>query len=212
MFANKGAYFSFLVILVVSAAFLFRKKKSLCAKAQTKQEPTVGDTATIVEPNPSSPEVKITDEVFDPNTIIMQIRANPGRPYMGYELLQVILETGFRFGKMNLFHRHQNANGEGPVLFSLASATKEGTFELNSMGGVSCPGVILFMHLDNKKKLMQVFDLMLDVARQFIEDLGGEILDEKQRPLDATVINNWRQKIAIADGNKYYKANLFDNL
>jgi len=211
MFANKGAYFSFLVMLVASAIFLFRKKKSLSAKNQAKQEPKFGDTA-IVEADSGSPEVKITSEAFDPNTIIMQIRANPGRPYMGYELLQVILETGFRFGKMNLFHRHQNTNGEGPVLFSLASATKEGTFELNSMGGVSCPGVILFMHLGNKKKLMQIFDLMLDVARQFVEDLGGEILDEKQRPLDATVINNWRQKIAIADGNKYYKANLFDNL
>lgn len=44
---------------------------------------------------------------------------------------------------MNIFHRYQQLSGNGPVLFSLASATKPGTFELSKIGGYACAGLTL---------------------------------------------------------------------
>ena len=37
-------------------------------------------------------------------------------------LLQNILESGLRFGEMDIFHRHESMAGNGEVLFSMANA------------------------------------------------------------------------------------------
>jgi hypothetical protein len=60
------------------------------------------------------------------------------------------------------------------------------------------------MRLDNKKKkLMSCFDLMLDTARQIVEDLGGELYDELERPVDGTVIKSWREKFGRLKGGDF---------
>lgn len=181
-------------------------------KSEPIQEPI---SEPISEPTPvtvESPPKTATNTGFDPNTIIIKIRANPGRPFMGYELLQTLLANNLRFGEMHLFHRYEHEDGAGATLFSLAAATRTGTFELNNMGAFSGTGLVMFMQLGHKKKLMNTFDLMLDTARQLIEDLGGELLDLHDRPLDAAIIKQWRERICTFEEKNLYTADLLDNL
>ncbi len=146
------------------------------------QEPTISQ-ATIPEAKISEPTIKV------PQTILLHIMAQRGRHFAGYELLQALLSAGFRYGSMSIFHRHEGMNGKGKTLFSLASAVEPGTFDMASIGGFSCPGLILFMQVDKNKNSAAVFDLMLNTARQLADDLDGHLLDAQRKPLGAQKID-----------------------
>lgn len=129
--------------------------------------------------------------------IVVNVIARAGEVYAGYELLQALLSAGLRFGKMNIFHRHQESSGRGDILFSVASATNPGTFELSKMGGFSCSGLTLFLQFSGQKDLMKSFELMLETARQLTDDLGGEVLDQQRQPLGQRWAQDWRHKIRV---------------
>ena len=68
------------------------------------------------------------------------------------------------------------------------------------------------MHLDPKRKLMASFDLMLDTARQLVEELGGEIYDDLQQPISVDVIKRLREKICTVETSNLYATDLLDGL
>jgi cell division protein ZipA len=129
------------------------------------------------------------------NLIVIYLIANQGHPYSGYELLQALLTAGLRFGKMNIFHRHEEVSGRGESMFSLASVVEPGIFEMNKMGSFSSPGLALFLRINKVKDPLKAFEIMLTTAQQLIDDLGGEICDEHYRPLSAERIADYRSQI-----------------
>jgi len=115
--------------------------------------------------------------------LVLHIAASNERPFSGYELLQALLAAGLRYGKMNIFHRHEHKTGRGEVLFSVASTVAPGTFDLPKMGGFSTPGLTLFCSVAKVKEPMKVYELMLSTAAQLAEDLGGRVLNDKRELL-----------------------------
>ena len=81
------------------------------------------------------------------------------------------------------------------VLFSVAAATKNGELKPSDMGDFNCPGLSLFITLNNHVYPSVNFELMLDTARQLMEDLGGTLLDENQATLIPEKIQQIREKI-----------------
>ncbi|MDR1057220.1 MAG: cell division protein ZipA C-terminal FtsZ-binding domain-containing protein [Coxiellaceae bacterium] len=148
---------------------------------------------------------------YDPNLVVLQLSAFPGRPYMGYELHQALLSAGLRLGDKNIFHRYAD-NDDRKILFSLAAATPDGSFAIENMGLFKCQGLFLFMRLNPKRKLMSSFDLMLDTARQLTEELGGEIYDDLCQFVNANVIKRLREKICLVETDNLYATDLLDNL
>lgn len=141
--------------------------------------------------------------------LYLMLVAKPNKPYVGYELLQALLAGGLRFGAMNIFHRHEDLNGNGKILFSVASASEPGTFEINKMGAYSGKGLMLFMRLSNNKDLMHAFDLMIETAKQLIEDLDGDMIDDEQKILTNEKIEKLKKKISEFEQNQLI-GDLFD--
>ena len=128
--------------------------------------------------------------------IVMHIVTTPNRLFKGYELLQALLSAGLRFGEKKIFHRHETKNGRGPILFSLASMEKPGTFDMQKMGAFECKGLTLFMELyDHTLDYQMALDLMLETVKQLVEDLGGEVLDEHRHRLTIEKVTEWRRKV-----------------
>ncbi|MCK9236590.1 MAG: cell division protein ZipA [Thiopseudomonas sp.] len=115
--------------------------------------------------------------------------------FHGQDLLQCLLESGLRFGEMDIFHRHETMSGTGAKLFSMANALNPGVFDLDNMEDFSTRAVCFFMSLPGPKHPKQAFDLMLNAARKLANDLGGELKDDHRSVLTAQTIDLYRQKI-----------------
>jgi cell division protein ZipA len=114
--------------------------------------------------------------------IIIHVVAKPGEHFAAYDLLQAISATGMQFGAMNIFHYYSPSSMDKKPLFSLASATEPGEFDLNNMGNFSCNGLTLFMNVNQVPNQMKAFTLMVDAAEQLAEGLQGKMLTSKQEP------------------------------
>ncbi|EDP45931.1 cell division protein ZipA C-terminal FtsZ-binding domain-containing protein [Rickettsiella grylli] len=118
------------------------------------------------------------------NYIILQLMAPKQRPYRGYELIQTLTSVGFHYGKMNIFHFYADPFTQKEVLFSLASAIEPGTFDLDHIGEIVCPGLCLFMSLHHVKSALTALDRMWETAQTLIHDLGGTICDRQFQPIE----------------------------
>jgi cell division protein ZipA len=204
-----------IVILAVVVFVLWRgKKNSYTNKRRSeplfKAEPIFIEKAEVVEneDQEEQPVIEI-DQKQEPKKealqelVVFRILADANCPYIGYELLQTLLANGLRFGEMNIFHRYEKADNQGRVLFSVAQVTEPGTFDIHNIGNCTCRGLVMFMQLADHKNPLQIFQLMLDTAKQLVDDLGGKIIDGKNQILDQMVAEHWRTRI------KNYEASLY---
>lgn len=133
-----------------------------------------------------------------PSTVMMFLLAKENRQFAGYELLQTVLAAGLRFGEGHLFHRHQFANGQGPVLCSLAAATTTGVFDLQNIGAFSVRGLCLFMQASKNPSIDEErFSIMLETARQLSEGMDAHLLDDQRKPLTEERITRYYRLLEI---------------
>ena len=115
--------------------------------------------------------------------------------FKGPALLQNILESGLRFGEMDIFHRHESMAGNGEVLFSMANAVKPGIFDLDDIDHFSTRAVSFFLGLPGPRHPKQAFDVMVAAARKLSHELDGELKDDQRSVLTAQTIEHYRQRI-----------------
>ena len=141
--------------------------------------------------------------------VTFHLSAVESRPYQGYELLQAILSTGFRYGEMNIFHRYEKKTNKGATLFSLVSSEKPGTFDLPNMAVFKTRGLSLFMDLNKVPEPMKAFEMMLHAAGQLTDDLGGRVLNANRELLTKEMVREVCLKIRRVESSKV-NLDLFD--
>ncbi len=169
-----------------------------------QEELVVNEQQPIAESDESIQE----DAAPQGEYIVLGLIADNNHPYAGYELLQSLLSAGLRFGDQQIFHRHETQHGRGEILFSCASATQPGTFELNKMGGFSTPALTLFLNLSKTKDTGLALDAMLDTARQITEDLGGVVFDDERQILADDKVRQWQRRVKQIEESRH-TADLF---
>ncbi|WP_437880509.1 cell division protein ZipA [Pseudomonas sp. LRF_L74] len=128
--------------------------------------------------------------------LVINVVAREGEVFNGPALLQNILESGLRFGEMDIFHRHESMAGNGEVLFSMANGVKPGTFDLDDIELFSTRAVSFFLGLPGPRHPKQAFDVMVAAARKLSHELSGELKDDQRSVLTAQTIEHYRQRIA----------------
>jgi cell division protein ZipA len=128
--------------------------------------------------------------------LVMHIMAPKGSTFYGDDLLPILMDLHMRFGDMDIFHRHAQENGTGPVLFSLANLVKPGTFELSNMNDFETPGLSLFMTLPCGEEAMHAFALMAQAAKRLTQGLGGELKDEARNNMTQQIFEHYKERVA----------------
>ena len=143
---------------------------------------------------PSSSAVE-RDQPQAEEVLVISVICRDAAGFKGPALLQNILESGLRFGEMDIFHRHESMAGNGEVLFSMANAVKPGIFDRDDIDHFSTPAVSFFLGLPGPRHPKQAFDVMVAAARKLSQELNGELKDDQRSVLTAQTIEHYRQRI-----------------
>ncbi len=171
--------------------------------ADERIEPTLAaGGAAIVDESPVA-EPEVTTAAAKPSVadsqmqevLVMNVVAKPGQELDGSRLLDVVLACGLRYGSMQIFHRHSEDNGEGPVQFSMVNMVQPGTFNLNKMRNFTTPGVSLFMTLPMEANSIEAYDAMAGTAKAIADNLGGLLKDENHSIMMAQTVEHGRQRV-----------------
>src|SRR5690606_33201952 len=151
------------------------------------------------EPPPppvTAPDVAASEPAPVDEVLVIHVVSRSEEGFQGAALLQSIMESGLRFGDMDIFHRHENMTGYGDVLFSMANALKPGTFDPDALETGHVRAVSFFMGLPGPRHPKQALDLMIAAARKVGQELGGDLKDDRRSVLTAQTIEHYRQRIA----------------
>ncbi|ABZ77132.1 cell division protein ZipA [Shewanella halifaxensis HAW-EB4] len=148
------------------------------------------------EPVVDEPKQVATEALGEPqDVLVLHVVAKEGKELSGAELLPCLLTLNFKFGDLNIFHRHEDNAGTGKVLFSMANMVKPGVFDPDNMEQFSTQGVVLFMTLPCYGDALMNFSIMLNSAHQIADDLGGVLLDGGRDEWLESTKQNYIQRI-----------------
>lgn len=167
--------------------------------AEAEQTETV---TSAVEMTPESVDTvtevdKAEEQEFvEPDEVlIINVMAHKGEKFEGSALLQSLTEIKLKLGDMDIFHRHMDNDGDGPILYSLANMVVPGTFNLAEMEQFKTPGVSLFLGLPIKGDSLEAYEDMVNAARKLAHDLDGELKDENRSVMTNQTIEHGRQRV-----------------
>ena len=150
------------------------------------REPRYAQQAAVVEEAPL-PEPR--------DVLVLHVVAKDGEQLNGAELLPCMLTLNFKFGDMDIFHRHEDNAGNGKVLFSIANMLKPGVFDPDNMEQFTTQGVVMFMTLPCHGDALMNFSIMLNSAYQLADDLGAQVLDGQRQPWDNDTKQDYLRRI-----------------
>ena len=96
---------------------------------------------------------------------------------------------------MDIFHRHEQANGAGATQFSMANSVEPGIFNLDDIDNFTTPGVCFFLSVPGPKEPIKAFDYMVETAQCLVTNLNGEMLDDSRSAMTNQTLEHCRQRL-----------------
>lgn len=146
------------------------------------------------EPEPVEADIDLgMKEIAD--VLVVNVMAKPGNDIIGEDLYRAMASCGFRHGDMNIFHRFEQHNGGGRLLFSIANVVEPGTFEPEAPEGFTTPGICMFLKLPGPKRPLQAFEIMVESARKIGKLMNADMKDEHHSVMTQQTFEHYRQRV-----------------
>jgi cell division protein ZipA len=192
------------VALIIGVYIWSRRGRFMGEREASRREPGLGErtdawrsTARSEEPSLDmelGPEFAVTAEEHDPHAVdppelppegeelIVALRLRARRPegFDGAELIKVFSSEGLEYGRFGAFH---SLDERRRSRFLVASLVEPGSFEIEKMHELRCPGISMFMVLPGPREPLAALDTMFTCARRLADRLDAEVLDDKGNAL-----------------------------
>ena len=109
--------------------------------------------------------------------VTLRMLSRGATPFPGEDLVLALREAGLRHGKFGIFHL-QVSETDDTAIFSVASLTEPGSFDLTRVRIDQYPGVSLFLGLPGPLEAVAAFDAMVSAGRAVAKRLDGNLVDE----------------------------------
>ncbi len=110
--------------------------------------------------------------------VTIRLMSRDTRGFEGERLILMLRQVHMRHGRFGIFHCHHSADPDD-VIFSIASLTEPGSFDLTNLKTSRFPGISLFMQLPGPIDGVEAFDLMMTKARELAQALDGLLSDDQ---------------------------------
>ncbi|MEN7342506.1 MAG: cell division protein ZipA C-terminal FtsZ-binding domain-containing protein [Pseudomonadota bacterium] len=123
------------------------------------------------EPQPKRSNADAPEKV-----ISLRIVGKAQKEFSAEEVILTLRDAGLSHGRFGIFHKLDDSDGED-ALFSVASLTEPGTFDLQNLADKTLAGLSFFMLRPGPGRGVDAFDKMIEAARAVAISLQGELLD-----------------------------------
>lgn len=120
-----------------------------------------------------------------------------GRRFDGARIKNLLVQSGLLFGEMSLFHRFEEPDGQGALMFSvLRFDPVEGpsAFDLESIESEKFAGLAFFLALPNAQAV-KGYDMMCSILRNLAAELGADVFDEQMQLLSKQLREHYRHQV-----------------
>ncbi|MEO8461233.1 MAG: cell division protein ZipA [Dokdonella sp.] len=131
--------------------------------------------------------------------VTLYVSARSSSTISGSELVVAAEKAGLEFGDRNIFHRMVAGKFDLGPIFSMATMTKPGSFDMAHIEQLATPGVTLFMTLPGPLPALDAWDTMLPTAQRLAELLNGAVLDEQRNALGRQRVAHLRDELRAWD-------------
>lgn len=203
------------IVVIVGVYFWSRRQRDDDEEGSGRREPSLGDReapwdapeSLTGQPDPlldkpplqrraaaEAPpeEPSEVTENGDQLIVALRLRARHPEGFDGTDLVKAFSAEGLEFGKFGAFHALDERRRSR---FLVASLVEPGSFEIEKMHELRCPGVSMFMVLPGPREPLSALDGMFTCARRLAERLDGEVLDDKGNALTMQQAGWLREKV-----------------
>lgn len=178
----------------------YRLPKSLPKIPTLRREPVLDDADDRVDTVPAS-SPKPLPLADDSKVVTVRIMPLPKAHFPAEELILALREVGLRHGQFDIFHRLADEN-QGRIRYSVASLVEPGSFDLSNLKESKYLGISIFMVLPAPEDGVELFDEMLETARDIAKRIDGRLVDsqgstmsvQRERYMREEVIEFQRQR------------------
>jgi cell division protein ZipA len=151
--------------------------------------PSLGAQADT-DTQPVDPARRVSAQ--EPRKIVtLRLLALPS--FEGQDVQAALEAVELQFGKHAIYHR---LTAEGHVVFSVASMTEPGSFDIERLAQTRLAGLILYALLPGPLDGPATFTQLLNAATQLQQAIGGDLQDERGVPLTSYRINRIREEVS----------------
>ncbi|PCJ92999.1 MAG: cell division protein ZipA [Porticoccaceae bacterium] len=165
------------------------------SQAKESDQLSISKTAPKTVPKDTKTSKK-SEQVPVASVVVLHLMAKEGEFFQGEQLLDALLRQGLRYGSMRIFHRHEEEDGAGPVIYSVANSVNPGTFDLNNMAQLTTPGISLFFAMEDVADPAVGLDILLTSAKEIAIEVEGELKDESRSAFTRQTEDHYRQRVA----------------
>ncbi|WP_221799566.1 cell division protein ZipA C-terminal FtsZ-binding domain-containing protein [Oceanobacter mangrovi] len=127
--------------------------------------------------------------------LVIHAVARDENGFPGRSLLHLFDGCDLRYGTERIFHRYEEADGKGPIQFSIAQTYEPGVFDPRTMEDEYFAGLTFFMSLPGAKRPLEAYQAMSEMARVLADHLDADLKDGTLSTFSKQTTEHDRQQI-----------------